>query len=177
MQELSLEDFSDNKIDTSIDAVCINGDVEVSISYTSSFKSAKLLRDIVDQICKKVGINPKWRTRLVLIIDELNNNAIEYGSISWEKNLFFLSLKKDASGNYIVESRVSDTWNWPRAKSAEEMESIREKNNNKDFSSHTSIRWRGLFLIISQLVDTIYFKDNAAKWLTVGIKKTLSWNS
>jgi anti-sigma regulatory factor (Ser/Thr protein kinase) len=40
------------------------------------------------------------------------------------------------------------------------MEQLRESHKDKDFSRHDSIRGRGLFLIISQLVDTLYFKDN-----------------
>jgi len=38
------------------------------------------LREIVDIISEVLGLDNKWRRRIVLIVDELNNNAIEYGS-------------------------------------------------------------------------------------------------
>lgn len=53
-------------------------EMHICISYISDFKNAKILRESVDAMCQVFGISPKWRTRLVLITDELNNNAIEY---------------------------------------------------------------------------------------------------
>lgn len=176
MQEFTLDDFSDDKIDKVINTLCLKTWIEVNISYTSDFKSAKILREVVDRICKKVWINSKWRTRLVLILDELNNNAVEYGSKAWETNIFMMSIHKQDS-SYIIHSSVSDTGNGSHAKTALEMEKLREMNNNKDFLHHDSIRWRWLFLIISQLVDSIYFEDNVSKGLTVGIRKILPKDS
>lgn len=109
----------------------------------------------------------------MLIIDELNNNAIEYGSLAWESNTFTLILKKENSNSFYVESYVSDTGNWKYSKKSQDMEDLREAHKNKDFSNHNSIRGRWLFLIISQLVDTLYFKDNENWGLTVGIQKLL----
>jgi len=54
--------------------------LDLSILYNSDFKNAKKLREIVDIICIMYDIDAKWKTRLILICDELNNNAIEYGS-------------------------------------------------------------------------------------------------
>ena len=56
------------------------GSIELNIQYSSDYKNAKILRDIVDNLCMIFQIPSKWRTRFVLICDELNNNAIEYGS-------------------------------------------------------------------------------------------------
>jgi hypothetical protein len=79
MKDLSLKDFSsENEKELLIDSLCKSEGIDISIVYCSDFKSAKLLREIVDDLCKKCGINTRWRSRLVLIIDELNNNAIEY---------------------------------------------------------------------------------------------------
>ena len=79
MQDYTLRDFSnENDAQKLIAELCQKDIIEIKISYLSDFRSAKILRELVDNICKQYGVNPKWRTRLVLIIDELNNNAIEY---------------------------------------------------------------------------------------------------
>lgn len=174
MQEFSLHDFSRQPDSTELIAsLCLEDSIEIKISYLSDFRSAKVLRELVDTICKNYWVNPRWRTRLVLIIDELNNNAIEYGSKTGESNVFVLILKKDNQDSFYVESYVSDTWNGAHSKTSQDMEDLRLLHKNKDFSNHNSIRGRGLFLIISQLVDTLYFKDNDNWWLTVGIQKSL----
>lgn len=174
MQEFTLHDFSTKQeTEAIITSLCQKDSIEIQISYLSDFRSAKVLREIVDNICKQCWVNPKWRTRLVLIIDELNNNAIEYGSKIGESNTFVLILKKENNKRFYVESYVSDTWNGIHSKKSKDMEQLRESHKDKDFSRHDSIRWRGLFLIISQLVDTLYFKDNSYWGLTVGIQKLL----
>ncbi len=178
MQDYTLEDFSlQDKAETIVSQLCQEDTIEIQISYLSDFRSAKILREVVDKICKWSWINPKWRTRLVLIIDELNNNAIEYWSLEWELNLFALTIKKQHQNKFYVESYVSDTWNGKHSKKSKEMEELRESHKNKDFSSHNSIRGRWLFLIISQLVDTLYFKDTEKWGLTVGIQKLLEEDS
>jgi hypothetical protein len=39
------------------------------------------------------------------------------------------------------------------------MEEYRDLRKNEDFSHHTSIRGRGLFLIIIKIVDELYFRN------------------
>jgi len=84
---------------------------------------------------------------------------------------------KVGSNRIFIDSYVSDTGNGAHAKNSEDMEKLRNAHESKDFSSHNSIRWRGLFLIISQLVDTLYFKDSKSWGLTVGIQKLLEEDS
>jgi len=178
MQGYTLNDFSDEHNTNQLIAdLCQKDIIEINISYLSDFRSAKILREVVDRVCKWAWINPKWRTRFVLIIDELNNNAIEYGSKLWEMNSFVLILKKDLNNSFYVESYVSDTGNGRSSKTSVDMEKLRTAHENKDFTNHYSIRGRGLFLIISQLVDSLYFKDNNKWGLTVGIQKVLEQDS
>ena len=174
MQDFDLKDFLiEQEVDQQIADLCQKESIEIQISYSSDFRSAKILREIVDKICKGCWVSPKWRTRLVLIIDELNNNAIEYGSQQGEQNIFKFILQRNTKQELYIESSVSDTGNGNNAKTAQEMENIRQDHKDKDFSSHNSIRGRGLFLIISQLVDSLYFKDTDQNGLTVGIQKLL----
>ncbi len=146
--------------------------IQLEISYLSAFQSAKSIREIIDYIFKQLRIDPKWVTRMVLIIDELNNNAIEYGSEKNDTNT--IGIVCDITEEHVdIEIYVTDTGKWPEHKTAELMENLREQHKNKDFKKHTSIRGRGLFLIIERLVDVLYFKDASHGWLTVGFQKKL----
>lgn len=174
MQDFYLDDFwKDLGGDRLLSSLCEGSEIDIRISYTSDFRSAKSLRELVDHICKSFWVAPKWRTRLVLIIDELNNNAIEYGSLKGDTNYFSLKLSRENESTLDIQASVTDTWAWEQSKKAVEMQELREKHHNKDFQKHHSIRWRGLFLIISQLVDTLEFYDDVNGGLTVLIEKSL----
>lgn len=54
--------------------------IALNLVYDSDFKSAKILRDIVEGVCELMKIDAKWKSRITLIVDEMNNNAIEYGT-------------------------------------------------------------------------------------------------
>lgn len=178
MTELQLHDFVITSAQEEQLAASFHGDIfEYKIFYDSDFRSAKILREITDYICRNCGIIPKWRTRIVLILDELHNNAIEYGSMQGDINTFYLKIRKCSSEEFYLEARITDTGRGLKAKKAVQMEKIRKEHQNEDFSHHSSIRWRGLFLIISHLVDTLAFEDAVDAWLAVTITKRLSLNS
>lgn len=81
MQQVSLQEIEKQLDDANFVSSLLEGKkCELKICYLSEFPNAKILRELVDVIAKRFGVSPKWRTRLVLIVDELNNNAIEYGS-------------------------------------------------------------------------------------------------
>ncbi len=177
MREVSLDQISWKKQrEDMISSLCKEQEVDVNICYISDFSSAKILREFVDSVCKHFGVSPKWRTRIVLIIDELNNNAIEYGSKKGDTNYLHLQLKKIESSIFLHAS-VIDTWKGSSPKTAIDMQKLRKKHLKDDFLNHDSIRGRGLFLIISQLVDKLCFSDNTWWGLKVGIEKKLPVSS
>lgn len=145
---------------------------KICFSYISDFKSAKILRDCINEICNLLWIDSTSKTRLILVIDELNNNAMEYGSLSWEINNMTFSFDKNWDGLF-VKVEVEDTWNGAENKKAKDMEIIREENKKRDFSYHKSIRWRGLGLITEKIVDRLYFKDSVSWGLIVWIEKEI----
>jgi hypothetical protein len=53
------------------------------------------------------------------------------------------------------------------------MEEYRDEREQEDFRYHTSIRGRGLFLIIIKIVDELYFRNTQKGGLIVGFKKDL----
>jgi len=173
MNSILLEKFCDKSdINKCISEIWGDDELKLKILYISEFWSTKKIREFIDSICKKYHISPRWRTRLVLIVDELNNNAIEYGSNHGGTNIFEIHLKKNSS-KLNVEISVTDNWNGTNPKTASEMEVIKKSFADIDYKEHASIRWRWLFLIISHLVDSLQFHDNVDGGLRVVIEKGL----
>lgn len=147
-------------------------DLDFCFSYASIFSNAKSLRDFIEIICNELKLPEKWISRLVLISDELNNNAIEYWSKDWEDNCMRINVSQKWSKiNFVIETE--DTWNWSHHRTSKQMEKLQDEKLKKWFIWHSSIRWRGLFMIIHKLVDKLYFKDSPKGGLIVWVKKEL----
>lgn len=50
-------------------------------SFPVNYQYSKVIRDFVALIFDRYGLMPPWKSRFILIIDELVNNSIAYGSI------------------------------------------------------------------------------------------------
>lgn len=143
--------------------------LNIEFIYKSRFENTKDLRDFVDVICSTLKLSDKLKSRIVLISDELNNNAIEYWSDSeWFNFLRINSNIEDWFINFNLE--VEDNWKWRAPKKALDMETMRAHKLKLGYFNHDSIRGRGLFLIIVKLVDRLYFKNSKSWWLIVWVK-------
>lgn len=149
-----------------------NGEFGITFLFKSNFNNTKYLRDYFSIILNILWVDQARKNRFILILDELNNNAIEYWSANDRINIFRFSAKNEWD-NLIVNIEVEDQWNWKNAKKAIEMEELRRIRLEKWFDNHNSIRWRWLFLIITKLVDKLYFKDSDKWWLIVWVYKVL----
>lgn len=173
MNEIFIDQISSDIINKDYLSKFYNNDVfEVTFLFKSDFNNAKYLRDYLFIILDILWVDSTWKNRFVLILDELNNNAIEYWSVKWWLNIFRFSSKKDGN-NLVLNIEVEDEWNWEKAKKAIEMEDLRKLRLEKGFDNHNSIRWRWLFLIITKLVNKLYFKDSSRGWLIVWVDKIL----
>lgn len=146
--------------------------VDINFEYTSDFRNAKELRDFIEAISQLVGVPDKWKNRLILIADEINNNAIEYGSLPEDVNRITIKMKK-VGRKINVKFEVEDTGNGKEPKTAEEMYNLKEEKLERGFENHTGIRGRGLFLIIHKTVDNLYFEDSDKWGLIVWVEKEL----
>lgn len=54
--------------------------VDCHIEFGADHSQSKIIRDFVGKIFESNNIFSPWRGRLILITDELINNAIEHGS-------------------------------------------------------------------------------------------------
>ena len=165
MKEINIEENFEKSL---ISPMILDNKLNVKFNYKSDFKSTKALRDFIEESLTLFNFEKKWISRIILISDELNNNAIEYWSIDEDMNSMILMIDWN---NICIE--VTDSGKWKEAKTAKEMEELRVNRLNKWFDNHDSIRWRWLFMIITRLVDELYFKDTKEWGLVVWIKKTL----
>lgn len=146
--------------------------LDITVEYPAIFRSSKVLRDFIVDMSNFFHFKSTWISRLTLIADELNNNWIEYWSRAEDINKMIIKtiIKWD---KVEVHLEVEDTGLGKQAKTASQMEKIRNKNRWTNFEQHRSIRGRGLFMIISNLVDELYFKDTESGWLKVWIIKKI----
>jgi len=145
-----------------------DGDFSVSFLYESSFSNTPRLRQIMEALFDIYELDPKDKNRLVLVSDELNNNAVEHGTGDcWENKASIVIRKEDAW--LFVNIEVTDCWEW----NAADMEWLKTEKDAIGFERHHGIRGRGLFLITEKIADKLYFKD--AEWggLIVWIEKSI----
>lgn len=170
MKEIHISEMQDLANNRSfIKGLFNDKDFDVCFHYQSDFQKTQLLRDIVDIIADLSWLDAKWRRRVVLIVDELNNNAIEYGSSPNSINKMRFSLQTGAEISLNIE--VEDSGTGKDAKTAKSMRELQSKKLKHWFENHNSIRGRWLFMIIENLVDELYFKDSDVGWLIVWVTK------
>lgn len=144
--------------------------LDIEFEYKSDFAITKTIRDFISVSWKIFWLSEKMLSRMILVCDELNNNAIEHGTSEWWLNIFRLKLEKN-NWKIFFNVEVEDNWKWKNAKNALEMETLRAHKLKLWYSEHESIRWRWLFLIVVNVVDRLYFKNSKKWWLVVWVKK------
>jgi anti-sigma regulatory factor (Ser/Thr protein kinase) len=119
-----------------------------------------MIRDSILYVFEKNNINIPWKNRFALISDELVNNSIEYGSLPLDKNQVYILFRTELEPTTLkVMIEVSDTGRGTEAKTSQEMEEIRKLRELQGFDSYLGKRGRGLFQLITHLVDELYFRD------------------
>ena len=149
-----------------------NKNLDIELIYDSNFENSKILRNLMDIIWKKLNLLEKDLSRLILVIDELNNNAIEYWTDKLWKNKFRIKIVNNWD-SILFNIEVEDNWKWDSAKTTLEMETLRAHQLKLWYGLHSSIRWRWLFMIIVKSVDRLYFKDSDEWWLIVWVYKNI----
>ncbi|EKE29863.1 MAG: hypothetical protein ACD_2C00088G0028 [uncultured bacterium (gcode 4)] len=147
-------------------------DFEVAILFRSDYSQWSMIRNLITFLLENAWMDPVWKNRFSLIWDELINNSIEYGSLPLDKNIFRIRLiQNEWSTDVILE--VQDTWRWLMAKTSSQMEEIRQEKLEEWFDVFMGKRWRWLFKLVINIVDSLYFKDAEWGWLIVWIEKKL----
>jgi len=127
------------------------------------------IRDFTMSMIKNTtNFAEKWAYRMQSVIDELCNNAIEFGSSEdAEIRVSFLH-KKDE----YIEMIVEDTGTGEKKTTAKEMEKLLAEKK-KEGHEFKGIRGRGLAKIVSEWSDELKFEDREEGGLRVIVKKHL----
>lgn len=160
------------------------GREDFEFSFPVNYQYSKIIRDFVALIFDRYGLIPPWKSRFILIIDELINNSIAYGSIEWEMNIFRLHITEGEDNatqganehSYIIRVEVQDTGTGEGTKTADEMRLIRD-HSHETFNSadhYMGKRGRWLFMLTENLVDILDFRDNPEWGLTVIVQKSIA---
>lgn len=146
--------------------------ISFEIVYKSDFTVTKDLRDFIELTWELFCLSKDVIARIILLSDELNNNAIEYWSDNGWDNFLRLNIEKN-NDTIDLNIEVEDNWKWKCPKTALEMETMRAHKLKIWYGSHNSIRWRWLFLIAVKVADRLYFKNSKKWWLIVWVKKKI----
>jgi len=144
--------------------------IKISIIIPTSAYFMSGLRDFTMNIVRNMtGFSEQWAFRFQSVVDELVNNAIEFGSApGTDVKITFLSQK-----GKNIEIFVEDTGTGPNKKTAMEMASYVEERKYMDPTKITTIRGRGLSQIVANWTDLLEFKNNPNGGLTVHVAKFL----
>jgi len=131
------------------------------------------IRDFAMTVTQNMtGFSQQWAFRFQSVVDELTNNAIEFGSAPGENvTITFVSEK-----NKYIEVTVEDTGTGAKKMSAADMMQYLEDHKNLDPTQITSIRGRGLSQIVSNWADSVEFLDNDKGGLTAHVIKNFDPN-
>ncbi len=131
------------------------------------------IRDFTMTVTQNMtGFSQQWAYRFQSVVDELTNNAIEFGSAAGENiTITFVSVK-----NEYIEVYVKDTGTGVKKMSAADMMQYLESHKNIDPTTITSIRGRGLSQIVANWADKVEFTDNEDGGLTAHVVKKFDTN-
>ena len=131
------------------------------------------IRDFTMTITQNMtGFSQQWAYRFQSVVDELTNNAIEFGSAPGQNvEITFVSVK-----NKYIEVYVKDTGTGAKKMTAADMMQYLEDHKNIDPTQITSIRGRGLSQIVSNWADIVEFKDNEQGGLIAHVIKKFDPN-
>lgn len=126
------------------------------------------IRDFTMTVTQNMtGFSQQWAYRFQSVVDELTNNAIEFGSAPGDNiKITFVSIK----GKYI-EVFVEDSGTGVQKRTAAEMMQYLQEHKDINPTMITSIRGRGLSQIVSKWADQVEFIDNEQGGLTAHVIK------
>lgn len=140
---------------------------KIELALPAQLESASFLRDISKDIFKHAGFNQEWEDRLKLVLDELFNNAIRYGS-NENGTIHITFFLNEDEVNFLVE----DEGKGAKHVSAEELRAKIEKNTH-EVEDMTKDSGRGLALIAAFWADELTIKNSLYGGIAIGFKKKI----
>lgn len=144
-----------------------NTKITITLPTNAYFMSG--IRDFTLNMIKNTTNFPeKWAFRFQSVVDELCNNAIEYGSSPGSE----IRISFNHVPDQYLEITVEDTGTGQGKTTAAQMEQLMAERREPGYA-FTGIRGRGLVKIIGEWTDEIHFKDRPEGGLSITVKKYL----
>lgn len=144
-----------------------NTKITITLPTNAYFMSG--VRDFTLNMIKNTTNFPeKWAFRFQSVVDELCNNAIEYGSTPGSEIRLIISYTKDD----FLEITVEDTGTGKNKMNAAAMQKLFDDRKLPGYV-FSGIRGRGLVKIVGEWSDEIHFKDRPEGGLAISVKKYL----
>lgn len=146
-----------------------NKKTKITITLPTDAYFMSGIRDFTLNMIKNTTNFPeKWAFRFQSVVDELCNNAIEYGSSQGsEIRITFIHQQDD-----YLEITVEDTGTGKTKITAEQLQKLVEEKKAPGYN-FTGIRGRGLVKIVSEWSDELHFENRKEGGLKVTVKKYL----
>ena len=139
--------------------------ITITLPTNAYFMSG--IRDFTLSMIKNTtNFAEKWAFRFQSVVDELCNNAIEYGSAKGSEIRISFIHRKDT----FLEISVEDTGTGKTKISAAELKKLYDIRRKPGYA-FTGIRGRGLVKIIGEWTDEIKFEDRPGSGLKISVKK------
>lgn len=156
------------------DSITDPNNISCQIIFVAEHSRSKIIRDFVGHIFDIHYIYHPWRGRLVLITDELVNNAIEHGSNPGDIDSCIIESGINAVGEFFINLEVHDTGRGVDAEDTKHLDTIRDSKLSETTDGvYMEKRGRGLFHITEKLVDRLTFSTSPRGWLAVKIEKSI----
>lgn len=141
--------------------------ITITLPTNAYFMSG--MRDFTLNMIKNTTNFPEaWAFRFQSVVDELCNNATEYGSAPGSDIKIIFTYAKD---DYL-EISVEDTGTGPNKTNAAQLEKLFAERRAPGYA-FTGIRGRGLAKIVGEWNDEIHFTDSPSGGIIVTVKKYL----
>jgi anti-anti-sigma factor len=139
----------------------------IQIAITANLDYSALVRHVASEVFENAKFSKAWCGRLKLVVDELFMNAVKYGSTK-DKSIVHISFEFDKEG---VQFTIEDDGTGPKAKSAEALKEVIQKNEANNDLTRTS--GRGLALIAKMWTDGMQVAQSTYGGIGIGFLKKL----
>lgn len=143
--------------------------IKITITLPTNAYFISGIRDFTLALIRNMTeFSEQWAFRFQSVVDELCNNAIEYGSAPGDTiKITFTSVPHDS-----IEIVVEDSGTGKIKLKADDLQKLVTERRQPGYV-HTGIRGRGLSKIVAEWTDELEFKDLATGGKEVRIKKFL----
>ena len=145
-----------------------NKETKITITLPSDSYFISGIRDFTLALGQNLTeMNEQWAYRLQSVVDEICNNAVEYGSTPGDEiKVTFISVKGES-----LAIEVEDKGTGKNKTNAAKMTKEMEENKNESYALNLNIRGRGLTMIVNSWTDELEFKDSKEGGIIVRVKK------